>query len=112
VKARSLLAGAAFTVVSGIGATALAQGGDLDFTMQVIDDTRDLGRVLDTVASRAAAERSPDGSRPSPGENDEAPPLRELDSGVLATKDQRDRDEQSEGELDDYDLPEDAEVDD
>jgi hypothetical protein len=109
VYRRSLLAAAVLTA-SGTAAPALAQDGALDFTMQVVDDVRDVGRVLDEVERRVAADAAPPGGVPPVPAADEPPRIRER--GVRSSKDEFDRDEQSECELDDYDLPEDAVIDD
>ncbi len=113
MKGKPLLAGSvAFALASGIAGNAFAQNGELDFTMQVLDDVRDVGRVMASIEreGRAAAER-PRGPAPrtAPTEAGEARAQPE-NRDALEMKADVDRDEQSEGELEDYDLEEDLEV--
>jgi hypothetical protein len=114
VKRKPLLAGSvALVLASGIAPNAFAQNGELDFTMQVLDDLHDVGRVMVSIEreGRAAAERSPAaGPRTTPtGERDA--PAQPENRAALEMEADADRDEESEGELEDYDLEEDLEVD-
>jgi hypothetical protein len=113
VKGKPLLAGSvALALASGIAGNAFPQNGELDFTMQVLDDVRDVGRVMASIEreGRAAAERPQAArSRTAPTQEGSAPE-QPVNRDALEMQTDVDRDEEGEGELEDYDLEEDLEV--
>jgi hypothetical protein len=116
VKRKPLLAaGAVLVVASGLAAHAVAQNGALDPTMQVLDDVRDAERVVDSIEEErpTAGERptARDRQAPPPAEERRAAPRGEQGREPLELEADVDRDEEGESELEDYDLPEDVDLD-
>jgi hypothetical protein len=86
---------------------AFGQGG-LEVTLQVLDDVSGIDGVMMTIerASRGDEEVPAEkGEQQRPAQGEELPAARESDLGR-----ELDREEESEGELDDFDVPEDVDL--
>jgi hypothetical protein len=98
------LALAATTLLFCVSAGAFAQSG-LEVTLQVLDDISDIDGVIMAIErtsrrdEEAAEAKSP---RQPPPQSEELPAARESRLGQ-----EFDREEESEGELDDFDVPDD-----
>jgi hypothetical protein len=113
---KPLLAGSAALFLASVMAPSVAaENGELDVTMKVVDDARDVQRVVDSIGRdrSAPSEREPAAAAsPRTARTEEPRPAAQPapNRDVLEMKADVDRDEESEGELEDYDLEEDLEV--
>jgi hypothetical protein len=119
MKGKSLLTiGAALVLASSPMAGSWAQSDGLDVTVRVLDDVSDVTAVIAGIDNppigdqpgQQADEREPGESSSAEAAGAETPraaPLGSLRRGALGLESELDREEEGEGEIEDFDVPED-----